>query len=117
MKTKVILTVLVLASAIQAQQSNTQTPQQHAEMMKRGDAGMGFSHEKTTHHFPADHDIFAVRHRISPPMITVHLQHVQWHRFDAFHLPSNIGRSVCTGGPPELSQMAHTRRSPRRVRM
>ena len=51
MKTKV-LTVLVLALAIQAQQSNTQRPeQQHAETMKRGDAGMGFSHEQTVIEF------------------------------------------------------------------
>ena len=47
MKIKAALTVLVLASAIQAQQTNTQTPeQQHAAMMKRGDAGMGFSQRK-----------------------------------------------------------------------
>jgi len=39
MKTEAFLTVRVLASAIQAQQANTQTPeQQHAAMMKRGDA-------------------------------------------------------------------------------
>jgi hypothetical protein len=52
MRVNAILAVLVLASAIQAQQSNQQTTeQQHAAMMKRGDNGMGFSHEKTTHHF------------------------------------------------------------------
>jgi hypothetical protein len=52
MKTKAMFTVLVLASSIHGQQANTQTPeQQHAEMMKRGDAGMGFSQDKTTHHF------------------------------------------------------------------
>jgi len=51
MKAATIVVVLVLVSAIQAQQ-NTQTPeQQHAAMMKRGDEGMGFSQEKTTHHF------------------------------------------------------------------
>jgi len=50
MRIKAILTVLVLASAIHVQQANPQTPeQQHSAMMKRGDAGMGFSHEKTTH--------------------------------------------------------------------
>lgn len=52
MRMKVTLTVLVPVSAIQAQQANTQTPeQQHAAMMKRGDAGMGFPHDRTTHHF------------------------------------------------------------------
>lgn len=52
MKIRAILAVVVFALVIQAQQQNTPTPeQQHAEMMKRGDRGMGFSQEKTTHHF------------------------------------------------------------------
>jgi len=51
MKRLAIVAVLVFAATIHAQQ-NTQTPeQQHAAMMKRGDQGMGFSQEKTTHHF------------------------------------------------------------------
>ena len=49
---KAVLSVLVFVAAIHAQQPNTPTPEeQHAAMMKRGDAGMGFSQEKTTHHF------------------------------------------------------------------
>jgi hypothetical protein len=52
MKIAALFTVVALASAVLAQQSATQTPeQQHAAMMKRGDAGMGFSQDKTTHHF------------------------------------------------------------------
>jgi hypothetical protein len=52
MKTKAILSVLVLVAVVQGQQTKTQTPeQQHAETMKRGNAGMGFSQDKTTHHF------------------------------------------------------------------
>ena len=52
MKKKLILSVLVFVLAILGQQTNNQTPEQdHAAMMKRGDAGMGFSQDTTTHHF------------------------------------------------------------------
>lgn len=52
MKVTAILLVLLCAPAIQAQQTATRTPEeQHAAVMKRADAGMGFSHENTTHHF------------------------------------------------------------------
>jgi len=52
MKITAILSVLLCVFATQAQQATTQTTEQeHAAMMKRGDAGMGFSQEKTTHHF------------------------------------------------------------------
>jgi hypothetical protein len=84
MNIKAILTVLVLASAIQAQQANTQTPeQQHAAMMKRGDAGMGFSHEKTTHHFVLLKDGGAIQVSVNDPkddtsrdQIRMHLSHI-----------------------------------------
>lgn len=52
MTIKAMLCALLFAVVVQAQEANTQTPDQHhAEMMKRGDAGMGFSQTKTTHHF------------------------------------------------------------------
>jgi hypothetical protein len=84
MKIKAIVTVLVLASVIQAQQADTQTPeQQHAAMMKRGDAGMGFSHEKTTHHFILLKDGGAIQVSVNDPkddesrdQIRVHLSHI-----------------------------------------
>jgi len=84
MKTKAILMILVLASAIQAQQANTQTPeQQHCAMMKRGDAGMGFSHEKTTHHFVLLKDGGAIQVSVNNPkddasrdQIRMHLSHI-----------------------------------------
>jgi hypothetical protein len=84
MKTKTILVILVLASTIQAQQANTQTPeQQHCAMMKRGDAGMGFSHEKTTHHFVLLKDGGAIQVSVNDPkddasrdQIRMHLSHV-----------------------------------------
>jgi hypothetical protein len=84
MKTKEILVILVLASAIQAQQANTQTPeQQHCAMMKRGDVGMGFSHEKTTHHFVLLKDGGAIQVSVNDSkddanrdQIRMHLSHI-----------------------------------------
>lgn len=84
MKTKAILVILVLGSAIQAQQANTQTPeQQHCAMMKRGDVGMGFSHEKTTHHFVLLKDGGAIQVSVNDPkddasrdQIRMHLSHI-----------------------------------------
>jgi hypothetical protein len=107
MKTNVILTVLVLASAIQAQQSNTQTPQQHAEMMKRGDAGMGFSHQKTTHHFLLLKDGGTIQVSANDPkddtsrdQIRMHLSHVA-EMFSAgnFNVPMFIHDTTPPGVP------------------
>jgi hypothetical protein len=51
MKAAVIIAVLAFTTTIQAQQK-TQTPeQQHAATMRRSNDGMGFSQERTTHHF------------------------------------------------------------------
>jgi hypothetical protein len=55
--TGLTLTILVLATAIalaahgQQQSPQTAPAENHCAMMKRGDQAMGFSHEKTTHHF------------------------------------------------------------------
>jgi hypothetical protein len=84
MKIRAILGVVVLASAIQAQQANTQTPeQQHCAMMKRGDAGMGFSHDKTTHHFVLLKDGGVIQVSVNDPkddasrdQIRMHLSHI-----------------------------------------
>jgi hypothetical protein len=53
MKATVILAFLVIASVVQGQQKMAQEdPASHqCEMMKRGDQGMGFSQQTTTHHF------------------------------------------------------------------
>jgi len=80
MKTKAILAILVLASAIQAQQANTQTPeQQHAEMMKRGDAGMGFSQDKTTHHFLLLKGGGAIQVNVNDPKDDATRSHIRMH--------------------------------------
>jgi hypothetical protein len=53
MKAIAILALLVFASGVQAQQKMAQegSPNPHCEMMKRGEKGMGFSQQTTTHHF------------------------------------------------------------------
>ena len=82
-KTVIPILVLILASSIQAQENAPAPEQQHADMMKRGDMGMGFLQETTTHHFflvkdggviqvsannPKDHE--------SRDHIRMHLSHV-----------------------------------------
>jgi hypothetical protein len=80
MRVNAILAVLVLASAIQAQQSNPQTTeQQHAAMMKRGDDGMGFSHEKTTHHFILLKDGGAIQVSVNNPKDDASREHIRMH--------------------------------------
>ena len=108
MRIEAILAVLVLASAIQAQQSNPQTTeQQHAAMMKRGDAGMGFSHEKTTHHFILLKDGGAIQVSVNDPKddasrdhIRMHLSHVA-EMFSAgnFNVPMFIHDTTPPGVP------------------
>jgi hypothetical protein len=108
MKIKAILTVLVFAFAIQAQQAKPQTPeQQQAAMMKRGDAGMGFSHEKTTHHFVLLKDGGAIQVSANDPKddasrdhIRMHLSHVA-EMFSAgnFNVPMFIHDTTPPGVP------------------
>jgi len=84
MRIRVILAVVLLTSAIQAQQANPQTSEkQHCAMMKRGDAGMGFSHEKTTHHFILLKDGGTIqvgandpKDDVSRDQIRMHLSHI-----------------------------------------
>jgi hypothetical protein len=53
MKTALTLAILTLTVAATGQQQDTQEnpARHHCAMMKRGDHAMGFSQEKTTHHF------------------------------------------------------------------
>ena len=108
MRIRAILAVLVLASAIQAQQSNPQTTeQQHAAMMKRGDDGMGFSHDKTTHHFILLKDGGTIQVSVNDPKddasrdhIRMHLSHVA-EMFSAgnFNVPMFIHDTTPPGVP------------------
>jgi hypothetical protein len=80
MRITAALTVLVLASAIQSQQANPQTTeQQHAAMMKRGDTGMGFSHEKTTHHFLLLKDGGTIQVSANDPKDDTSRDHIRMH--------------------------------------
>ncbi len=113
MKITGIVTVLVLACAIQAQQSNAQTPdQQHADMMKRGDTGMGFSHDKTTHHFLLLKDGGTILVKANDPKddasrdhIRMHLSHVA-EMFSAgnFNVPMFI-HDTTPPGVPTMKQL------------
>jgi hypothetical protein len=108
MRIRAVLVVLVLASAIQAQQANPQTAEeQHCAMMKRGDVGMGFSHEKTTHHFVLSKDGGANQVSINDPkddvsrdQIRMHLSHVA-EMFSAgnFNVPMFIHDTTPPGVP------------------
>jgi len=108
MTIKAILTVLVLSSAIQAQQANPQTPeQQHSAMMNRGDAGMGFSQEKTTHHFILLKHGGAIQVSANDPKddasrdhIRMHLSHIaKMFSEGDFHTPMFIHDTTPPGVP------------------
>lgn len=80
MSARAIVPILILASSIQARQQNAPAPeQQHAEMMKRGDTGMGFLHEKTTHHFLLLRDGGVIRVRANDPRDDVSRDHIRMH--------------------------------------
>jgi hypothetical protein len=83
------LTVLVLAAPSLALSTHAQSPaadksaEHHCEMMQRGDQAMGFSHEKTTHHFLLYKDGGAIEvsandasDTVSRDEIREHLQHI-----------------------------------------
>jgi hypothetical protein len=83
------LTILVLAAASLAVPTQNQSPapdkstEHHCEMMRRGDQAMGFSHEKTTHHFLLYQDGGAIEVSANEPSDTAsrdeirsHLQHI-----------------------------------------
>ena len=77
---KAVLSVLVLVAAIQGQQTKNQTPEQeHAAMMKRGDAGMGFSQDKTTHHFLLLKNGGAIQVSANDPKDDVSRDHIRMH--------------------------------------
>lgn len=80
MNIKAILSFPLLAAAIQGQQTDSQTPEQdHASMMKRGDAGMGFSQDKTTHHFILRKDGGVIQVSANDPKDDVSRNHIRMH--------------------------------------
>jgi hypothetical protein len=114
MRIKAILTVVVLASAIDAQQANPQTPeQQHSAMMKRGDAGMGFSHEKTTHHFVLLKDGGAIQVSVNDPKDDASRDHIRMHLSHVAKMFSegnfNVPMFIHDTTPPGVSTMEKLR--------
>lgn len=80
-----VVVILALTSTAYSQQRDAQaTPSgQHSEMVKRGDHAMGFSHEKTTHHFRLFKDGGAIEAQVNDPTdktsrdeIRMHLAHI-----------------------------------------
>ena len=86
MKTTVLLlTILLVALSLRAQQPPAlESPaQHHAGVNSRGDQAMGFSHEKTTHHFRLYEDGGTIEVEANDPkdsesrdMIRMHLSHI-----------------------------------------
>ena len=85
MKTTLLLpTILLMALTLQAQQTAQESPSDHHDRVNsRGDQAMGFSHEKTTHHFRLYEDGGAIEVTANDPkdsesqdMIRMHLAHI-----------------------------------------
>ena len=75
-----VLAVMALISAILAQPSAMQTTeQQHAAMMKRGEAGMGFSQDQTTHHFLLLKDGGVIQVSANDPKDKASSEHIRMH--------------------------------------
>lgn len=119
MKATVILAVLVLASLVQAQQKIVQEDpaHSHCEMMKRGEKGMGFSQQTTTHHFRLLADGGAIEIGANDPkdtstrdQIRQHLSHVAKMFSDGnFEIPMFIHDKTPPGVPTmtELRDQIH----------
>lgn len=119
MKATVILGFLVFASVIQAQQKMVQEgpANSHCEMIKRGEQGMGFSQQKTAHHFRLLADGGAIEIETNDPkdigtrnQIRQHLSHVAKMFSDGnFEIPMFIHDKTPPGVPTmtELRDQIH----------
>jgi opacity protein-like surface antigen len=79
----IVVALVLLVSAAQAGPSAQQDHSKHGEMEKRGDQGMGFAQDKTTHHFLLRKDGGAIQvtanssaDKTSTDEIHMHLQHI-----------------------------------------
>jgi hypothetical protein len=84
---EVRMTILLLTAAALVTQNQTpateKSTERHCEMMQRGDQAMGFSHDKTTHHFLLYKDGGAIEVSANEPNDTTsrdeirsHMQHI-----------------------------------------
>ena len=119
MKPIVIFALLVFAPGVQAQQKMAQegSANPHCEMMKRGEKGMGFSQQTTTHHFRLLGDGGAIEIETNDPkdtstrdQIRQHLSHVAKMFSDGnFEIPMFIHDKTPPGVPTmtELRDQIH----------
>jgi uncharacterized MAPEG superfamily protein len=119
MKSILILVLLVFASGVQAQQKMPQedSAKPHCEMMQRGEKGMGFSQQATTHHFRLLADGGAIEIGTNDPkdtstrdQIRQHLSHVAKMFSDGnFEIPMFIHDKTPPGVPTmtELRDQIH----------
>jgi len=115
MKATLILALLLFTSLVQAQQKMDQegSSKPHCEMMKRGEKGMGFSQETTTHHFRLLTDGGAIEIGANDPKDTAtrdqirqHLSHIAKMFSDGnFEIPMFIHDKT----PPGVPTMAELR--------
>lgn len=119
MKLIMILALLVLTSGVQAQKKTSEegSGNLHCEMMKRGEKGMGFSQQTTTHHFRLLADGGAIEIETNDPkdsgtrdQIRQHLSHIAT-MFSAgnFDIPMFIHDQTPPGVPTmtELRDQIH----------
>jgi hypothetical protein len=107
MKTHLFCTLLFASGAIFAQQDHT------SELNMRGDHEMGFSHEKTTHHFELNQDggIIEVRANdvkdtASRDQIRTHFQHIaQMFASGNFNVPMLVHARADVPGTAEMARL------------
>lgn len=108
MKLAMAVIVVVTWSAYSQQKDSPASPSgQHCEMEKRGDDAMGFSHEKTTHHFLLFNDGGAIEVQANEPAdkvsrdeIRMHLSHIaEMFAEGNFRVPMFIHSTTPPGTP------------------
>jgi len=107
MRVLVVATVMALSAQAQQKSAPTAAPEDHCAMMKRGDQAMGFSHEKTTHHFRLFEDGGAIEVSANDPKDTAsrdeirqHLSHItQMFAAGNFDVPMLIHGATPPGVP------------------
>jgi len=114
--TTILILAIATAWAVQTQQKAAPT-EDHSAMMKRGDQAMGFSHEKTTHHFRLLKDGGAIEVAANDPKDTAsrdeirqHLSHITQMFADGnFNVPMLIHATTPPGVPlmKELHEQIH----------
>lgn len=120
MKTMPILTVALFCGVVTAQDATScpmhkeQAKSQHqADVEKHGDEGMGFPHDKTTHHFRVLPDGGAIEVTVNDAKdaddlqaVRMHLRHITTMFADGnFSIPMFVHRKV----PPGVTEMKDRR--------